>query len=266
MEVSSTALVVYDSDHELPAEALSDRLLWRLDPEASRSDWTIQVIVVKNKSNDDSIDTGINGNNNANNKNDLLAPVVRTYHVHKHILTVGPRHCEYFVHLLSGGGRFSESQTSTSRIELHALAANEFPIFLDYIYSTEKDDPISLTTANATALYSLAKYFQMPRLQRLAKKFWKADIKRSKACEMYYEHATLLQEATILQAATRSCKNNIMTITTSSRLLCSTFIQFWLDLESDRSLPKTHAYCLHLSQLVARLFQNNIVEPQVSSS
>jgi BTB/POZ domain len=265
------AVVAYDSDDELPDETVSDRLLWRLDPEDSKSDWTIQIIVVnsskKNAIDDENSVGGIGSKDN--NKN----PVVETYHVHTLNLTVGPRRCEYFCHLLHGGGgpgggsggRFFEFQTNTSRIELHELAAQQFPVFLDYLYSSEKDNAMSITTANVTALYSLAKYFQSPRLQHLAKKFWKVDIKRSDTCEIYYEHATLLQEVCILQAATRSFKENLMNITTSSRLLQSAaYIQLWLDVENDPGyLPKTQAYSLHLSQLMARLFQNVAVESHV---
>jgi hypothetical protein len=95
----------YDSDDEPPEEAV---LCWKMDPTKSLSDWTIEIV------------SKPNGKTR-----------VDTYHCHKNILAVGPRHSEYFAHLLQSGDRFTEGQSNTSRIELETLAAQTFPVLLD---------------------------------------------------------------------------------------------------------------------------------------
>ena len=87
-------------------------------------------------------------------------------------------------------------------------------MLLDFMYSSERDGPAPCTTTNVTALYSLANYFGIRRLQYLAKEFWKTDVmqRTRNACMLlkhYYVHAAMLQEDKILQAATRVCKDNI---------------------------------------------------------
>jgi BTB/POZ domain len=241
----------YDiSDDEPPVETIQDRLLWRLDPDESKIDWTIQIIIAKrtskteneNDGTDDHANVtrsgsgGSSGTNNddnaASNEDDpstvvdlMMTTTTTIYHVHVRNLTVGPRRSEYFVVLLQDGGRFAESQSQTSRIQLHPMTAVAFPMLLDFMYSSEQDGPAPFTTANATALYSLANYFvAFDVFSFWPRSFWKTDVmQRTRnsvyAAETYYVHAAMLQEDTILQAATRFCKDNILKLSTCSRLL-----------------------------------------------
>jgi hypothetical protein len=49
------------------------------------------------------------------------------------MLAAGPRRSEYFARLFQQDGNFSESQNSTSRIELpDEIAAQAFPVLLDF--------------------------------------------------------------------------------------------------------------------------------------
>jgi BTB/POZ domain len=177
----------YDiSDDEPPVETIQDRLLWRRDPDESKIDWTIQIIIAKRTSKTENEDDGTddhanvtrsgsggssgtnNDDNAASNEDDastvvdlmMMTTTTTIYHVHVRNLTVGPRRSEYFVVLLQDGGRFAESQSKTSRIQLHPMTAVAFPMLLDFMYFSEQDGPAPFTTtANATALYSLANYF-----------------------------------------------------------------------------------------------------------
>jgi BTB/POZ domain len=262
--MTSTATVSYDSDEEPPAESMSHRLLWRKDPDESRSDWIIHVIVKSTKSNDDSGGGGGGGGGECkdDNANDELHPVIQSFHVHTQNLTVGPRRSEYFVQ------QVQESIYNVTTVELYEIAAKQLPVLLDFVYSSEKDDPISFTAANATALYSLAKYFQMHRLQYLAKQFWQVDIWRGETCEIYYHHAKILQQDNILQAATRSWTENIMKLTECSRhLLDSPNVKlFLLDLEKDSSTATapflSTEYRLHLSRHIGNFLSNNALDPR----
>lgn len=271
-DAAAAASAPYDSDEEPPTETIQDRLLWRQDRYESKSDWTIQIIVKHSKTEtqneDDGIRDEVDDANAVEEDDSVAATTIQTYHVHVRDLTAGPRRSEYFVQMLRDGGRFAESQSKTSRIELHAVAAEAFPMLLDFVYSSERDDPVPFTTDNATALYSLANYFGIRRLQYLAKQFWKTDIKKSvDAGETYYVYATKLQEDKVLQAATRACKDNILKLTTSSRLLHVDHVDFWFDIAVDFDdgslIAMRPQYSLHLSKLMGHFFQNNQVQKQV---
>jgi hypothetical protein len=57
-----------------------------------------------------------------------------------------------------------------------------------------------ITRENATALYSLSKYFDTRPLRLLAKQFWKRDI-QALTWKTYYDHALILQQPAVLQRA-----------------------------------------------------------------
>jgi BTB/POZ domain len=222
----------FNSDDELPQESFEERLSWRSDD--SFSDWTI-IIRVEAESISHPADEGDDGREDVNRKKSG-ANKEFTYHVHKNILALGPRRSEYFVRLFESEGTFAESQDNTSRIELHDLAAKAFPEFLDhmYYYKTGVGNEVEFTTDNATALYSLAKYFEVRRLCHDAKKFCLQDLQTSKTCSTYYDHAKQLQASSILEATTNYCVRSDMSLFTHSRLLHVTDAQFWIDLMEER--------------------------------
>jgi len=222
---------IFDSDEEPPAETVKDRLSsWRLDPEESLSDWTIEIVV-----------------------NDATQA---TYHVHKQNLAVGPRRSEYFVKLFSQGGRFAETKDATSRIELEELASKFFPVLLDYLY----DGTLPLTTDNATALHSMAKYFDMRRLRWEAKQFWQKDISNAITCGVYYEHARILNNEKVLDTATKACSEHILNITKTSRLVHVPEPQFWLKILQSHHTEggTTEKFSCHVSTLIAEFAQQNL--------
>jgi hypothetical protein len=204
------------SDEGPPSPTEDRRLSWRMDPSESLSDWTIEIV---------------------STRKELTGKVLHVdfYHVHKCHLAAGSRKSGYFVTLF--GNSFSESTDRKSRIELHELAAKVFPDLLDYLYHLGPNMPF--TTENATALYYMAKYFDMDRLRWDAKQFWKRDLERVGACGTYLEHAYLLQVDKILQPANRACMANIMSMDTTSRLVHVPDSSFWLKLlASDRPMQE----------------------------
>lgn len=111
-------------------------------------------------------------------------PSETEYHVHKALLSVGPRRSEYFATLFKQT-HLAEFSSSTSRLSLPGSAADSFPNILDYIYA---DKPIAFTPKNATAIRHLAHYFGMRSLWKCASKFIKEDFSLDTA-------ATYLSEA-----------------------------------------------------------------------
>jgi hypothetical protein len=183
----------YDSDDEPPEEAV---LCWKMDPIKSLSDWTIEII---------SKQPGGNSKTKVN-----------TYHCHTNILAVGPRHSEYFAHLLQSGARFAEGQSNTSRIELEALAAKAFPVLLDFMYN--QNSILAVNSKNAAALHYLGQYFGLRRLRWEAREFWISDLSISNA-GTYYEHARMFQDEKLLTRITERCADCILDIPPTSPLL-----------------------------------------------
>ncbi|GKY93949.1 hypothetical protein MPSEU_000361800 [Mayamaea pseudoterrestris] len=197
-----------DDEDTTPLPEGGGCLSWRMDPENSFSDWTIEIVY------DTTGDDGV-----VSTKTDV-------YHVHKCHLAGDPRKSGYFVSQFIKGGRFAENGESKSRIELNELAAKSFPDLLDYLYCAESTPKIS--TDNATALSFLSKYFDVPQLRWTVKTFWKRDILWPKACGTYYEHARLLNESKIRRASLQSCLDNIWEIDSSTRLVHVPDASFWL--------------------------------------
>jgi hypothetical protein len=105
-----------------------------------------------------------------------------TYNVCKSVLADGPRRSEYFVRLFENGGNLSEARDNTSRIELTELQAQAFPELLDYMYSVAQK--VSFTTDTATALYSLAHFFGISRLESNVKNFCLQDMRHVTRCSI----------------------------------------------------------------------------------
>jgi BTB/POZ domain len=231
----------FDSDDEMSDECSQDRLSWRKDD--CFSDWTI-VIKLAATSSDTPISEPKDSNNDTSSSTQseqqnaaIIQDQVFTYTVHKTAMAVGSRRSEYFVRLFDG--KFAEAQDCTSRIELNELTAKAFPLFLDYLYGKTR---MQLFTAdNATALYSLAKYFDVRRLRHEVKRFILQDMqpsgdatnRMSTSCSTYYKHAKVLHEDAILQAATKCFRVHLPNVKINWHMALVTDHVFWLDLMND---------------------------------
>jgi len=185
------------SDDEFD-ENEAGRLNWRMDPEESHSDWSIEILVA--------------------------GKTHSAYNVHKSMLAV---RSEYFARLFSNKD-LKEHETQTSRIEMEELAAKAFPVLLDFVYSLWDDDKPPITCKNSVALHHLGGYFEVRGLRKKARDFWDKDMD---TCDLaiYYEHAKLFHDEKAYQAAIRQCCNNILCIEKDDRLIEVSDAQFWLD-------------------------------------
>lgn len=235
----------YDSDTEPPNEEWP---IWRMDPQASLSDWTIEITV------------------NEGNELDEPAPST-TYHVHKQSLAVGPYKSEYFSRLFQDNGRFAESNECTSKISLHPLQAECFDALLDYLYIGK----LNITTQTATALYTMATYFDIQRLRWEAKRFCQKDISENggTAWYLYYEHSGYLNDDKILTAATNAFCTNFMTLDAStSRLVTNLFEpKIWIAMLQKRPehASSEENFSLRMSEMIAAFTQNHNdkIEPEI---
>ncbi|GKY93948.1 hypothetical protein MPSEU_000361700 [Mayamaea pseudoterrestris] len=231
-----------DDDVPPPPPPLGGSLSWRMSPEDSLSDWMIEIVYETS-----------DGNGNVKSK-------VDTYHVHKCHLAGGSRKSGYFSKLFSNGGRFAETSANKSRIEFNEIAATKFPDLLDYIYCAWGAQP-EITTDNATALSFLSKYFDLPCLRWKVKQFWTKDVNKHTTCGTYYEHAHLLNQSKIREAAIKSCRKNISIIGVNSRLIHVEDASFWLKLvDNDERIPAHHH--LQISTLIAAFLRKAAVNEE----
>jgi BTB/POZ domain len=187
-----------ERDNEQSNEEDEDELSWRMNPNKSMSDWTIEIQTVV--SDDHHVA-----------KNPTTTTTV--YHVHKSVLAVGPRRSQYFVKLFrattadttSSNTNTTVAATTTTRIEMEELTAMAFPIVLDYMYgtsssttSTKSDgvqhqswETIPIATHNATALHVLAQQLDMKQLRTIVRTFWMQDLSMD-TIAIYYQHASSL--------------------------------------------------------------------------
>ena len=202
----------HDSDDEPPSE---EQLDWRQDPVESLSDWTIEIETVGAHS------RSVLDDEDAGSSTVLLSH----YHVHKSVLAIGARKCEYFARLFLARHSFVETRHSTSRIELHPLAAACFPQFLDYMYGV---DGWNISTESATALHYLGQYFENRRLRWEAKQFWKRDM-NFQNLGTYYAHATVFHDAKIIRSVVDACAQNMYKMSPDLSIMQTSTPQLWLD-------------------------------------
>lgn len=179
----------------------TEPLSWSLDVPSNFCDWKIEVSRIhsshSSSMNPSSLSIQKHGREHrsslSRSGSDIRSEI---YHVHKAILSVGPRRSEYFATLFKQSN-MSEHTTNTSRINLEGSAAEAFPGVLDYIYSDKK---IKFTSKNATAVRHLAHYFGIRPLWKYASVFIKGDFGLETAAT-YLSEAMLYHDEKLEQAS-----------------------------------------------------------------
>jgi len=208
-EEEESAAVVAGTQHQRqhhkpsPNSMHQDCLLnWRMDPKASRSDFTIEMAVSEQDEN-----------------------TATVYHVHKNILEFGRKRGGYFAGLFAG--QTAESMNDSLKVRLKCQSAVEsFPIFLDYMYGLDDGEP-ALTIANAAPLYHLADYFWVKILHPEILEFWKEtmEVKDLAVC---LKQAGTYGIDSLHEIVVKKCSENIDDVAVDSPLLDESDSKFWL--------------------------------------
>lgn len=114
-------------DDDSADEETKAPLSWRMSPDVSFSDWKIHL--------------------------KMTGGDIKTYHVHRNILSIGSRSCKYLSKLFSSSQAFAENGASELFLEEDATV-DAFPDILDFIYT----GVLQISTPSAVALLSLADY------------------------------------------------------------------------------------------------------------
>ena len=203
---STSTIVMGDGDDDTRVDCLT----WRMDPDRSFSDWTIEIYLPH----PDAASAAIAANAAAG-KDRSSGRLHGVYHVHKNIMALGPKKSEYFEHLFRSTN-FSESQEKISRIELIELAAISFPLMLDYFYSFFDDFKVDHNSS--AALYHLGEYFGVPSLCALVDSYWQAPTLSSDQLGVLYEHAEIFGMEKLGNIVLQACCRNPSSISLDSDL------------------------------------------------
>ena len=203
---------------------------WRMDPVESRSDFTIEIA--------------------AHAEGDDSAPEekVDTYHVHKNVLEFGRTTSSgYFAGLFASAT--AESQANKTRILLHKLAADAFPLLLDHLYSLDGGVP-ELTIKNAAPVHHLADYLEVDSLRSKVLLFWEIVGIKVEEMGMCLDHANTFRIDALRDIVVKECSNKITQIERDSHLMEATDTAFWLTvgLDMENSEGGFHP---HLVSLIA---------------
>jgi hypothetical protein len=195
------------SESESESDGSALRLSWRDDPSDTFSDFAIVVGLEAADCEDRGGKIG-----------------EKTYHVHKAIVAVGIRRSKYFERLFKNGG-YQENSSNSVHFRRKQWEAEAFPWMLDYQYNQQHS--FEFTIRNSVPLFSFADYFDIPRLRKDARAFWKRNLCPAN-CHIYYDKAKLCGNNSALNAVEWMCIRRSREVIQNSSLFRSTTPDFWL--------------------------------------
>uniref|UniRef100_A0A7S4AQB6 BTB domain-containing protein n=1 Tax=Pseudo-nitzschia australis TaxID=44445 RepID=A0A7S4AQB6_9STRA len=175
-------------------ETTNRKLCWRSDPAESLSDWKLNVFNRSTKT-------------------------FEIYHVHRVVLAVGPRGCEYFrdvfrqaeIGTTATATAAPSAISRTTRVPLIAESCKLVGCFLDYVYGNDRFETI--TSENALGMCYLADYFRNHSLWDLATDFIEDDLEggagREHLCQ-YYTDSVYYDQHEFLDHILAVCSVNLM--------------------------------------------------------
>ena len=198
-----------------------DTLDWRMPPEQSFSDWTIEV-TARTSSDDD----GAGGEGTA-------SLVTSRYHVHRNVLAIGRKKSGYFEAIFHSL-HFQESEDQKSVIDFSndlydgKVIFTAMPTFLDYMYSLPSSN---IGYDNVLQLQHLARYFIVPSLIDDTKDFIKSDMHNLSHLKFYIANFAnngheIEDSQDIIADAVSTCVQKICQIQPKSSLLYTMPIAF----------------------------------------
>lgn len=166
-------------------------LSWRLSPVESLSDFILTVL-------------------------DAESEVTTNYHIHRHMMAIGPRCSRYMNEV------FASEDAFTFQVTLDKKTSALIPNILDFIYFHDYD--IKITTDNAVALRQLAKMLKILMLEMMAANFILKDIGINNLVT-YVSDCCYFNDVQVTKVVVEKCSANLRSIPISDRL--------WVVIEPD---------------------------------
>lgn len=177
-----------DEGNWVATPEFTEKLSWRGDPATTFSDWCIVI--------DAEEPAGLISASEAAVLED------HTFHVHRAILSQGPRASGYFHTLLST--QMSETTNRQSTIQLPLSCAKVFGSMLDFIYGEQ----LRASCSDAVPLMELARRFQLPAMGKELGARLNAMLRSPKDAPVLLAHAIDLKLDKVLTAALKVMAQN----------------------------------------------------------
>ena len=129
-------------------------LSWRLDPEESFSDWTLEVSLRSSSK------------SSTTHKTHHWHDETKVYHTHSNVICWGPRKGDVFSELFQKCLE-RDPTNKVSHLELTGQECDAFPLLLDFMYC---ESSLPLSPDRACSLYILAETFQVDSLRLAIRK------------------------------------------------------------------------------------------------
>jgi hypothetical protein len=246
MEHQSTSIYLY-TGHEQEALTVQDfcgdsvgeghkneTLSWRMDPEKSYSDMDIRVKYFNHEGS-------------------------QVYHVHKHIVAVGPKRSEFLAQHLNSSEN-TDGEKICIVIELDYEGSSVVPQVLDSIYS--RDTELEISSENSVALHYVSRAFEISILSKKIMKFIDQDITLKNIVD-YVIDGGYYRDHMIITTAGRLCAEEIMSIGIESQLLVELEPEFFhkvVSCDAIEQSAKSHVNVLIAKYLLVRSLRTDVTE------
>jgi len=212
----------------------NETLSWRMDPEKSYSDMDIRVKYFNHEGS-------------------------QVYHVHKHIVAVGPKRSEFLAQHLN-----SSETTAGEKIcivvELDYKGSSLVPQVLDSMYS--RDTELEISGENSVALHYISRAFEIPILSKRIMKFIDQDITLENVVDYMIDGGYYKDHMTIATAG-RLCAQEIMSFGIESQLLAELEPEFFervVSCDAIEQSAKSHVNVLIAKYLLVRSLRADVTE------
>jgi len=165
-------------------------LSWRMSPEKSYSDMSIRVKYSNHEGS-------------------------QIYHVHKHIVAVGPNRSDFLADHLNAN-KIKAGEKVCIVVELDSEGASAVPMVLDFLYS--QDTNLRISNENSVPLHYVSRTFRISALNRKITRFIKQDMSLENVVYYIADGAYYRDHMTIATAG-RLCAQELSSIDVESNLL-----------------------------------------------
>lgn len=217
----------------------NETLSWRMDPEKSYSDMDIRVKYLNHEGS-------------------------QVYHVHKHIVAVGPKSSKFLAQHLNSS-EITAGEKICIVIELDYEGSSVVPQVLDSMYP--RDIELEISSENSVALHYVSRAFGISTLSKNIMKFIDQDIALENIVDYIIDGGYYRDHMTIATAG-RLCAQKIMSIDIESQLLTELepdFFEKVVSCDAIEQRAKSHVNVLIAKYLLVRILRADVIEKLFNS-
>jgi len=149
--------ITYPSELSRNVSGETKRISWNSDPNASFSDWKVEVLVRETQQR-------------------------QLFYLHRNIVGFGPRKSEFLKEAFAQEQQ--DGKENMTKLILPEYQAKVFPMVMDYIYYT-REARQSLTASRACAMYNIAERLEIVSLEKAIMEFYRKNTSLENVSEFF---------------------------------------------------------------------------------